>query len=174
MVWFTEWFMKFTIPFFFTSLQFGDRPLHSHQGGQGLGENRGSRLSGPRLLRVFWLNLPTEHTWPLRAGYVAGRNKGFPNHEFFAPLRCCSHTCRKSTFNLADFSLVFQPRSPYVPKMSAALSVKPAMEFLLAHKCRFNLFAFASDLYQHNEVWDLMGSCQNQIPLTLIPAPCSV
>lgn len=64
--------------------------------------------------------------------------------------------------------------SPIVPQMSAALPVKPAMEFLLAHKCRFNLFAFASDLYQHNEVWDLMGSCQNQIPLTLIPAPCSV
>lgn len=134
------------------------------------------RLSAVRTSPAPGILVVSSHWTHMTAqGGVCGwQEQRLSEPRVFAPLRCCSHTCRKSTFNLADFSLVFQPRSPYVPKMSAALSVKPAMEFLLAHECRFNLFAFASDLYQHNEVWDLMGSCQNQIPLTLIPAPCSV
>lgn len=109
-----------------------------------------------------------------QGGVCGWQEQRLSEQRVFAPPHCCSHTCRKYIFDLADFSLVFQPRPPHVPQMSAALPVKPAVEFLLAHKCRFNLFAFASDLYQHNEVWDLMGSCQNQIPLTLIPALCSV
>lgn len=60
------------------------------------------------------------------------------------------------------------------PQISAIPSLQIVVEFLLAH-CRLYLLAFFfCALYQKNKVWDLMGSCLNQVPLILILTQCSI
>lgn len=111
------------------------------------------RLSGPCLFWVFRLYLPAEHTWSLRVGYVAGRNKGFLNRQFLHPC-IAAHIYAGSQRSILPTSLLyFSHVPPYVPQMSAALSVKPATEFLLAHECGVNLFCFC--LWSLSAQWGL-------------------
>lgn len=80
----------------------------------------------------------------------------------------CLQTCWKYQFNLVDFHLVFQPRSPSTPNVSCSL-YNTFDEIFTGLSVDSTIFFFSpSDLINNMRFGIWWGSCQNQIPLILI------
>lgn len=108
-------------------------------------------------------------------GTLLIRTKDFSNSEFFfltfffgyfIPARS-NHNLRTPVWHPSHMLYTS-------PNISYSLSTDCSRVFVgTLQTLPFGIFFFCA-LYQKNKVWDLMGSCLNQVPLILILTQCSI